>query len=273
MNHTLMVNGLPGKMAEAVIEVALERGYHVIPFSLSGLPEGEHLIKDQSFRLISIAERDLKIKEIRNDHPNLIAVDYTHPTAVNENAEFYIRHKIPFVMGTTGGDRNVLLNRVKSENHYCVIAPNMGKQIIALQTILSQMALNFPNLYEGFTLEVRESHQSTKADTSGTAKAIVSSFQEMGIVFHEDQIQMIRTRDEQLAFKVPENYLDGHAFHTYTLKSPDGTVEFEFKHNVCGRRFYAVGTCDAVDFLSKRIFENSVQFNFDMMDILRKGGM
>jgi len=39
--------------------------------------------------------------------------------------------------------------------------------------------------------------------------------------------------------KVPESALDGHAFHTYQLVSADGTVSFEFQHNVVGRTTYA----------------------------------
>lgn len=35
----------------------------------------------------------------------VVVVDYTHPSAVNANAEFYAKHKLNFVMGTTGGDR------------------------------------------------------------------------------------------------------------------------------------------------------------------------
>lgn len=35
----------------------------------------------------------------------IVAVDYTHPTAVNGNAELYAKHGLNFVMGTTGGDR------------------------------------------------------------------------------------------------------------------------------------------------------------------------
>lgn len=35
----------------------------------------------------------------------IVAIDYTHPTAVNDNAEFYAKHGLNFVMGTTGGDR------------------------------------------------------------------------------------------------------------------------------------------------------------------------
>jgi 4-hydroxy-tetrahydrodipicolinate reductase len=32
----------------------------------------------------------------------LLVIDYTHPSAVNENAVFYAENDLPFVMGTTG---------------------------------------------------------------------------------------------------------------------------------------------------------------------------
>lgn len=35
----------------------------------------------------------------------IVVVDYTHPDAVNSNAEFYAKKGLNFVMGTTGGDR------------------------------------------------------------------------------------------------------------------------------------------------------------------------
>lgn len=41
--------------------------------------------------------------------------------------------------------------------------------------------------------------------------------------------------------RVPEEHLLGHAYHTYRLTSPDGSVGFEFQHNVCGR--WAGGSC------------------------------
>ena len=40
--------------------------------------------------------------------------------------------------------------------------------------------------------------------------------------FEVDDIQKLRTPNQQSAFGVPEESLDGHAFHTYTMKSPDG---------------------------------------------------
>ena len=45
---------------------------------------------------------------------------------------------------------------------------------------------------------------------------------------------------------VPKEALLGHAFHTYSLISGDGQVEFQFRHNVQGRSVYAEGAVDAV---------------------------
>ena len=88
-------------------------------------------------------------------------------------------------MGTTGGDRDKLLHDVEESGVYAVIAPNMGKQIVAFQTMMESMAEQFPGCFQGYTLRVVESHQRTKADTSGTAKAVVASLQKMGLDFEE----------------------------------------------------------------------------------------
>lgn len=102
-----------------------------------------------------------------------------------DNARFYCKNSLPFVMGTTGGDRAALMEDVKAAGVYAVIAPNMGKQIVAFQTMMEMMAERFPGCFQGYTLKVVESHQRTKADTSGTAKAVVASFQKMGLDFKE----------------------------------------------------------------------------------------
>ena len=99
-----------------------------------------------------------------------------------------------------------------------------------------------------------ESHQAGKADTSGTAKAVVASLADLGIEGCEEQrIQMIREPEQQKAFGVPEAHIPGHAFHTYTISSPDGTSVLELKHNMCGRGVYAQGSVDAVEFLLGRM--------------------
>jgi len=139
--------------------------------------------------------------------------------------------------------------------------------------MIEYLADNFPTAFTGYKLSVVESHQKTKADTSGTAKAIVGSFQKMGLPFSESDIELVRDEASQLGrMQVPEQYLGGHAFHTYSLDSADGTVHFEFRHNVCGRKVYAEGTVDAVVFLAERLASGESRV-FNMMDVLRSGAM
>jgi 4-hydroxy-tetrahydrodipicolinate reductase len=82
------------------------------------------------------------------------------------------------------------------------------------------MASRFPGSFRGYTLEVVEAHQSTKArsqasacfllshlpfqvDTSGTAKALVASFQGMGVHFDAGSIVRVRDKEGQCAMGVP----------------------------------------------------------------------
>jgi 4-hydroxy-tetrahydrodipicolinate reductase len=107
------------------------------------------------------------------------------------NAEFYCSQGLPFVMGTTGGDRNKLVKDVEASGVYAVIAPQMGKQVVAFQAAMELMAEQFPGAFAGYTLQVTESHQSSKVDTSGTAKAVISSFQKLGLPFNLDQVGLL----------------------------------------------------------------------------------
>lgn len=277
MTSKVMVNGLPGNMAQEVINAALNRGLEVIPYSLTGEDIDMETItfKGQEFTLLKPSTRDAKIAEIKDQYGTFVTVDYTHPSAVNGNAEFYTRNDLPFVMGTTGGDREKLTNDVVEANLFAVIAPNMAKQIVGLQAMLERAAKEFPGLYEGYTLSVVESHQKTKADTSGTAKALVDNFNTMGItpITHDDIVMVRDEAEMQSRMQVPAEYLNGHAFHTYRIESADKTVAFEYRHNVCGRSIYAEGTVDAVIFLQKQIDNKSDKRLFNMIDILKSGAM
>lgn len=64
-----------------------------------------------------------------------------------DNAVFYGANKVPFVMGTTGGDREKLLADTEASGTYAVIAPQMGKQVTpflsSLRTVCSNRSTNF----------------------------------------------------------------------------------------------------------------------------------
>ncbi|MDO9399740.1 MAG: dihydrodipicolinate reductase C-terminal domain-containing protein [bacterium] len=205
---------------------------------------------------------------VENNCCDLI-VDFTQPNAVNANAELYCKYNIPFVMGTTGGDREKLAQVVKDSNVSAVIAPNMAKQVVAFQSMMEYAAETFPNAFEGFSLEIVESHQESKKDTSGTAKAMVGYFNKLSIPFDPGQIEMIRDPEAQRAMGIPEEDLGGHGWHTYDLVSADETVNLKFTHNINGRVPYVLGTLDAIRFLYKKIQEGSKGEVFSMIDVLK----
>ena len=269
----IMVNGIPGNMAVNVATHALKDGrFRVIPGSLTGpeITTSEHKIGSDTIRLIHPDDRDRALADILKEEAPFISVDFTHPSAVNSNASFYCRHGLHFVMGTTGGDRHKLKETVLGSSVAAVIAPNMAKQIVGFQAMMEYAADTFPDLFKGYALEVRESHQKGKADTSGTAKAMIGYFNKQGVPIREEDIIMVRDPETQKNdLGIPETYLKGHAWHTYTLLSEDGTVRFQYSHNVNGRDIYAKGTLDAIQYLVHKVKEGAGGKVFTMIDVLK----
>ena len=271
----VMVNGIPGNMAINVARHILnDARFALVPFSLTGpeIQEAEHKIETNAIRLLKPEEREQAIDDLKQTQGAFLSVDYTHPSAVNANAEFYCKYQLPFVMGTTGGDRSQLEACVRASSISAVIAPNMAKQIVGFQAMMEYAAQTFPDLFKGYALEIKESHQKGKADTSGTAKAMVRYFNQMGLGFSENEI--IKERDPQVQsaqWGIPQEYLAGHGWHTYALISGDKTVRFEFSHNVNGRDVYARGTLDAILFLEARVSEGAQGMVYTMIDVLKNG--
>ena len=269
----IMINGLPGNVASIIADHA-SRDPRVIllPYSLTGpeIQSDRHTISGKVIELIQPADRHEKIEALVKTHGEFISVDFTHPSAVNDNADFYRKTGLPFVMGTTGGDREMLIQTVRKATVCAVIAPNMAKQIVGFQAMMEYAANAFPGIFHGYRLTVRESHQAGKADTSGTAKAMVSYFNRMGVDFSPEAIVMERNPSVQREqWGVPEAYLSGHGWHTYRLISPDNTVVFEFQHNVNGRDIYAEGTMDAVCYLHRKLKTGATGRVFTMIDVLK----
>ncbi len=268
----VMVNGLPGNMAQNVAKfVKADQRLRLLKKALTGpdITDQQCEMDGVAIDLFTPANSATALEGIRADSDNVIIVDYSHPSAVNGNAELYCRYNLPFVMGTTGGDRALLEKAVASSSTAAVIAPNMAKQIVGFQAMMEYAAQTFPDLFKGYTLTVRESHQNGKADTSGTAKAMVKAFNQLGVAFSESEIRKERDPEIQASqWGVPEAYLKGHGWHTYTLVSEDQTVRFEFTHNVNGRDVYARGTLDAILYLHDKVKQGARGRVFSMIDVL-----
>jgi 4-hydroxy-tetrahydrodipicolinate reductase len=273
----VMMNGIPGNVVTTIAgHIQKDPRFELLPFAMTGpeITADTHILGQTTIELIRPDHRDTAIKEIKKNFTGFICIDFTHPSAVNDNARFYVEHEIPFVMGTTGGDRDQLHETILSGNIPAVIAPNMAKQIVGFQAMMEYAATTFPDLFKDYSLKIRESHQKTKADTSGTAKAMVHYFNHLGIPFSDNDIHQERDPDIQRnVWKIPEQHLNGHAWHTYTLTSSDNTVCFEFSHNINGRDIYAQGTMDAATFLHSRLrqqdYETTKGRIYTMIDVLK----
>ena len=267
---SVMINGLPGKMAGEVLRLLrADERFKIVPFGLTG-PK----IEPQVYEGISLYHQgDLGgnvWQELRDTHPNIIAIDFTQPNAAVNNARLYYNYGINFVMGTTGGDSEELKKLFEGQGVCCaVIAPNMAKPIVLFQAMMEFAADKFPDALAEYEGSAEESHQKGKKDTSGTAKAIIGYLQKLGLKIERIKIIMRRSPLYQMfILGVPKKYLKGHGWHTYRLISADKTVELSFTHNVNGRAVYAHGTRDAVLFLAQKLSEGKTGIAYSMLDVL-----
>jgi 4-hydroxy-tetrahydrodipicolinate reductase len=161
----IMINGLPGAMAAETARVCLERGLTLVPYGFTGKdpPSKQFVVTtgsgfSKSIELIEgpgvNSDADNMMERIKNEYPNCIIVDYTHPSAVLSNIRCYTANACDFVMGTTGVELSKMKSEFEKGENFAVIAPNMAKQIVALQYALDQLSNRFPNAYGGYNLKV-----------------------------------------------------------------------------------------------------------------------
>jgi 4-hydroxy-tetrahydrodipicolinate reductase len=273
-------------MSHEVVKAAMRRGLSVADIALSG-PRAvcPKWLQATGEVHVDIGGQRVEIKVVTPDEAgaqqraleeakarygsSLVIVDFTHGSAVNSNAELYTKVGVDFVMGTTGGDRELLQSVAEKGDVYAVIAPNLNKQILALQVALRAMSTSFPGIFEGYQLEITESHPETKTDMSAPAEDILQSFKAMGVSYDPaSNLKQIRSRSDSMKIGVSEEHLKSHAFHTYTVTSQDGNAAFKFEHNISGSTPIAEGAVDAVRFLVDRKAASDKKRIFDMNDML-----
>ncbi len=272
----VLLSGLPGRMCGEVAAALRKREseFALAPMALVG-PE----IKSETveaagirFRAVPPAGREDARAEIETilekESGRVAAVDYSLPSAIEENVRFFCRCGLPFVMGTTGGDTAWIRTQVEQAGLVAVVAPNMAIPIVLLQAAAQWLASTFPGALAGYSAHIRESHQSTKKDTSGTAKALAANMAVLGLPVRVEEIEKIRDPERQKQMGVPPEHLGGHAYHTYSIRSADGGVEVALTHNVHGRRVYAEGTLWALRFLASRIAAGERARCYKMIDVL-----
>ncbi|KAL3752867.1 hypothetical protein ACJRO7_000291 [Eucalyptus globulus] len=168
----LQVNNCSGKMGKAVLKVVDSTDLMLNPLSFGCAKEVAKPIEvcGKEIKVHGPSNRGSILALVFREYLKMIVVDYSVPDAVNDNsikfllvnisfyyegnAEVYCNVKAPFVMRTTGGDRDWLYKIVEDSNLYAIIFPQMGKQVVAFLATMEIMAKQFPGAFSGYSLKM-----------------------------------------------------------------------------------------------------------------------
>jgi 4-hydroxy-tetrahydrodipicolinate reductase len=121
-----------------------------------------------------------------------VAIDFTRPDAVLENAAACLAAGVPLVVGTSGFDHETLDRAARDAGVPCFHAPNFAVGAVLMMRFAEEAARSFSRA------EIVELHAETKLDApSGTAKATaarmggdvpIHSVRLPGLVAHQEVI-------------------------------------------------------------------------------------
>jgi len=121
-----------------------------------------------------------------------VAVDFTQPDAVLENARSCLAAGVPVVVGTSGFDADALDRAARDAGVPCFYAPNFAVGAVLMMRFAEEASRSLPRA------EIVELHAETKVDApSGTARATaarmggevpIHSVRLPGLVAHQEVI-------------------------------------------------------------------------------------
>ena len=120
-----------------------------------------------------------------------VAIDFTRPEAVLDNARRCLAERVPVVVGTSGLDVETLDREARAAGVPCFYAPNFAVGAVLMMRFAEEAARALPRA------EIVELHADTKVDApSGTAQATsermggvpIHSVRLPGLVAHQEVI-------------------------------------------------------------------------------------
>ncbi|MBI4014798.1 MAG: hypothetical protein HY365_02485 [Candidatus Aenigmarchaeota archaeon] len=263
MTIPVVLSGLPGSISTEVMKaIRAQPDMTLLPYALTG-PTTKESPYD-GIALVGPDGHEACLRELLAMQRDLLAVDFSRADMARQ-ASLYADVGVPFVYGGTIGNRADADEVVRANPVSAVIAPNMSKQLVAWTAALEYLAHEFPGAFTGYRGHLRESHQQTKRDPSGTGRAWTQVLAELGITF--DEMESVREPAMQRELGVPDSVLSSHAYHWVDLSNSGMGAGFYTRVN--GRRTYADGAVDAIRYLSRKMREGSMGEVFSMTDVLR----
>lgn len=129
-----------------------------------------------------------------------------------------------------------------------VLCPNVNILMLKFMNMLARGG----RLFEGYRVQLTESHQAGKQSAPGTAIAMAQS---LGLSAKD--VVSVRDRDAQsTALGIPAEHLDRHAVHAILIE--DGDCRISLETRVYGASPYAKGVAKIVSAVVARPLENRV---------------
>ncbi len=259
----IVLAGLPGKVASAVADGTQSDLLHSCAVSSERNAGTSWTHKGGSeIKLVSAN----KLAETLKTGCDYVALDFS--PSVKEYTALWIELGIPVVIGASNFDTSAVRDLIVSNNGLVVFGTNVALPMVALQAILRTAAKEFPGAFEGFSWTCTESHQQGKKDVSGTARALLPTFQALGFSDADlEHITSVRDPEQQRKLKVPEEFIAGHGWHRYEGERDGMTIALE--HRTSGREMYASGALKACTFALAKWNAGMRGVTFDMVDVLR----
>lgn len=260
----VVIAGCSGRMGHALLEgvfadaeLTLHAALDRADSQTQGRDAGEQFGKNSGVKISHDIDAALNGADV--------LIDFTRPEASLQYLEACQKHKVKFVIGTTGfSAEEKLLIQEAAKNIAIVFAPNMSVGVTLLINLVEQAA---KVLSEGYDIEVVEMHHRHKVDApSGTAlrlgeaaaKGLGQDLKDCAVYAREG------VTGEREAGKIGFATMRGGDVvgdHTVVLAGIGERVELT--HKASSRATFALGALRSAKFLSEKS-----SGLFDMQDVL-----
>ncbi len=261
---SIIIVGASGKMGQTLIqEILIDKS-----LSLSAAIDipSSPLIGHDAGSFVGI-ETGVRVSEALSDDDakSDILIDFTRPEASLNYLDFCIKHKINYVLGTTGFNE-IEKERIQIAAKKIAIcfAPNMS---VGINLLIALVESATKVLYKEFDIEIIEAHHRHKVDApSGTAlrlgEAVAKSagltLKENG-VFHREGITAQR-KDTDIGFSTIRG---GDIVGDHTVLFAGDGERIELTHKASNRKTFAKGAIRAAKFINDK-----TAGLFDILDVL-----
>lgn len=186
-----------------------------------------------------------------NSHDS-VAVHFGSGRQLQDLVDLSIKTKIPIIQGSSYEECVPIVEEGVKSGAKIIRAPNLS---IPVAKFMSLFETQVKELCKVMDLTIFESHQKGKADVSRTARDMAT----MAGINHEDIGYTRDPEEQQECLGVPEEHLDGHAYHFFKFEGMGVKIQTSILIN--GRTTYAKGAI----IIAKALVERGPLINFDQL--------